>query len=252
MKTSMCAMDGNSLPLECGGLTPLFFRHFQKKAASSLRREATPWQASRRTPKYGQFVLALLLLSISGCATSNIDKPVASSAAQPLPWFLPDNVNMNHRALVTIHGRQFAWNGSLTGNTNDGLRLVITDTIGLVADLKLDRNGAVTVGRLSPYFKEEWVRSYIARDLAAVFFPVTPNPGGKETVRYIFNNDGTKLEKCEIRRGTRRVCGIVCSQHVQAQGRTKLLPTQFKISGEGYEVNLRILDTISPDKKAQP
>ena len=73
------------------------------------------------------------------------------------------------RALLTIHGRQFALNGYLALSPAGGKRLMVTESLGaMMADVLVKPDGKVYLMRPSR-LPEKYVRRFLVADLECLF-----------------------------------------------------------------------------------
>ena len=117
----------------------------------------------------------MLLLLMAGCATA----PPPPNLPRPAPPF-PADAMVTQRAVLTIHGRQFALNGYTLLSATNGLRLIMTENFGhVLADVLVKPDGSVQVVQAARPFRPEWVRRYVAADLVCLFGhgPETNCPG---------------------------------------------------------------------------
>ena len=83
----------------------------------------------------------MLLLLMAGCATA----PPPPNLPRPAPPF-PADAMVTQRAVLTIHGRQFALNGYTLLSATNGLRLIMTENFGhVLADVLVKPDGSVQV-----------------------------------------------------------------------------------------------------------
>jgi hypothetical protein len=119
-----------------------------------------------------RFVRLLVLLA-AGCA-SPLPQP-SSAPRQPRSGSFPADALVTQRAVLTVHGRQFALNGYLALSETGGRRLIVTEMFGLVlADVLVKRDGTVHVMRSSRMFRPAWIRRYVAADLECVWGGASP------------------------------------------------------------------------------
>ncbi|MEI6083899.1 MAG: hypothetical protein WCS70_06315 [Verrucomicrobiota bacterium] len=108
----------------------------------------------------------LLLLLLTGCAT--VPPPRK-------PVRVTTNALLTHRAVLTIHGRQFTFTGYLALSETNGLRLIMTSALGQVmADVLVKPDGAVYLMRPSPVLRREWIERYVVSDMRRYVEFLTP------------------------------------------------------------------------------
>ncbi|MCG3147541.1 MAG: hypothetical protein PCFJNLEI_00981 [Verrucomicrobiae bacterium] len=99
------------------------------------------------------FALTALLI---GCAT----------VPPPTPVRVSTDAFLTQRGVLTIRGRQFPLTGYLALSEHDGIRLIMTHTLGQVlADVLIKPDGAMHVMRPSPVLRREWIERFVAADL---------------------------------------------------------------------------------------
>lgn len=110
-------------------------------------------------------VALLLVLLMAGCVTA----PPPTTSAPPVARTFPANGLLTQRAVLTVHGRQFALNGYLALSEDGGARLIMTESFGgLVADVLVKRDGSMHVMRSSRVFPPDWIRRFVAADLDCI------------------------------------------------------------------------------------
>jgi len=138
-------------------------------------------------------LLPLVLLLAAGCASPPPPGPYVRPAGN-----FPAEGLLVQRALLTIHGRQFALNGYLALSPTGGKRLMVTENLGgLMADVLVKPDGKVYVMRSKELFPEKYVRRFLVADLECVFggsaaadCPVTmPAPD-----HYVIDRGGYRLD----------------------------------------------------------
>jgi hypothetical protein len=124
------------------------------------------------------FALPLVLLLAAGCATPPPTTHYSASAQSfPAEGFLVG------RALLTIHGREFALNGYLALSPSGGKRFVVTENLGAtLADVLVKPDGRVYIMKPNRLFPEKYVRRFMVPDLECVFGGAPPSANCPVTV----------------------------------------------------------------------
>jgi hypothetical protein len=112
------------------------------------------------------FLLPALLALLAGCATRPQDR------LPPTPAAFPADALITQRGVLSARGREFPLNGYLASSATGGRRLIVTENFGgVLADVLVKPDGAVTVLRSSRAIKPDWIRRHLAADLRCVFGP---------------------------------------------------------------------------------
>ena len=123
------------------------------------------------------FAGALLL---AGCAAPSWRQPAAilatpgdtaviSRARTTLTEAFPPAYEATQRVILTVKGKQYAYNAWLKAEADGSRRLVLYGPLGLMTELRMRPDAAVEVVRMTPLFRESWVREFVARDLRSLF-----------------------------------------------------------------------------------
>lgn len=105
-----------------------------------------------------------LSVILVGCATA--PAPELPRTERPFP---ADGL-VTQRAILTIRGRQFSFNGYLALSRGRGQRLLVTGNFGnVLADLLVKPDGRVHVMRSSSALRPHWIKRYVAEDLQCIF-----------------------------------------------------------------------------------
>jgi hypothetical protein len=225
--------------------------------------------------------LAALIL-LTGCATSRIGTGAAltppredqvsvfARAQQTLEHSFPPAYRATHRAVITMGRRQYVCDGFLTADPTNGVHLALVSTLGLVGEVRLGRDGAAEVVKVTPLFREDWSREYVLRDLRWLFAPagevhaVGALAGGqlmlasRETrdgvqAFYRFSADGRRWEELELRAPGRPVYRAVLTRSRQYEGWPRELPYEIRVEAGTYQLHLRVAElTIRSAAGAHP
>jgi len=211
---------------------------------------------------------ALLLLELaSGCAGRRTGAysvlpdnggagGAMAQARTTLAQLYPPQYRATQRAVITIGRKQFVCDGVLTVSPQGGQHLAVISTLGLVADVRVETNGAVELVRVTPLFNETWSREFVSRDLRQLFVPnLDLEIGGRLpderfvlesrptldacVSRYIFTASGDRLQEMEIARAGRRLYHVSVKRYHQFAGFRKEIPSEFEVVTPGYRLELR-------------
>jgi hypothetical protein len=109
-------------------------------------------------------LLPLLLLLAAGCASAPPMRHYSPAAGS-----FPAEGLLVQRALLTVHGRQFALNGYLALSPAGGKRLIVSESLGaIMADVLVKPDGKVYLMRPSR-LPEKYVRRFLVPDLECMF-----------------------------------------------------------------------------------
>ena len=135
---------------------------------------------------------ALLAALAGGCATQNhFTTPVVlpddgnhqaafSRAEQTIKNLFPARYRATQRAIVTAGGKQFTCDGLLEVSPAEGWHLAIVSSFGVVTDLRVKADGDCELLKVTPLFREDWSRRFVARDLRWLFVaPANLQPAGQ-------------------------------------------------------------------------
>jgi len=167
---------------------------------------------------------------------------------------------MRQRAILTVAGRQFVFDGHVTRRRDGTMRLVALNPVGVAAEIEAVPGGEPHVLRTGPGLRTEWVRAYMARDLVSIFGrvggeglravrtvdgrPALERPcekDGAETVRYIFRAGGERLEAIVKERGGRRPYLVTCGEHRESVSPRIAVPMFYRVRARRYQVDLRVV-----------
>ncbi len=190
------------------------------------------------------------------------------TARQNLANIFPAQYRSVQRAILTVAGKQFPCDGVLEVSTNAGWHLAIVSNLGLVAGLRVNRDGSCEVLQVTPLFRESWTRQFVARDVRRLFIPppefvsagrladdrlvcTAPESDGA-VARYIFSADGQQWQELEISRDGRREYHVVLRSYRTFAGTAHAVPAEMEVQAEGYQLHLRLVefdvkDFIAPE-----
>ncbi len=188
---------------------------------------------------------------------------------QNLASIFPAQYRSVQRAILTVAGKQFTCDGVLEVSTNAGWHLAIVSNLGLVAGLRVNRDGSCEVLQATSLFREAWTRQFVARDVRRLFIPppefvsagrladgrlvckTAPESDGA-VARYVFSADGRQWQELNVWRGGR------CEYHAEFRGyrvfagTAREAPAEMEVQAEGYQLHLRLVelnpkDSIAPE-----
>jgi hypothetical protein len=185
-------------------------------------------------------------------------------AHQCLANVFPAQYRLVQRAIITVAGKQFTCDGVLEASTNAGWHLAIVSNLGLVAGLRVNRNGSCEAVQVTPLFRESWTRQFVARDVRWLFMPppefvstgrladgrlickTAPESDGA-VARYIFSADGQRWQELDVWRGGRREYHAVLRGYRTFAGTAHALPAEMEVQAENYQLHLRLVELSLKD-----
>ncbi len=116
--------------------------------------------------KFAALILfSLALLLAAGCAHTE-----RSGGVQPARYVPPADGFQTHRAIFTVLGKQYSFNGYLALSHTGGKRLLVTENFGMVfADVLIKPDGKIYVFQSNKIFTPRRIKKYVAADLEALF-----------------------------------------------------------------------------------
>jgi hypothetical protein len=185
-------------------------------------------------------------------------------ARQNLASLFPPQYRSVQRALITVAGKQFTCDGVLEVSTNTGWQLAIVSNLGLVAGLRVNRDGTSEVLQVTPLFRESWTRQFVARDLRRLFIPppefvsagrladgrlvCEPAPESDGAVaRYVFSADGQQWQELEVSRAGRREYHAWLRGYRTFAGTTHAVPAEMEVQVESYQLHLHLVELSLKD-----
>ena len=248
----------------------------QSNVRADSRRLLRFWGSRREKTFSGILAFAFLL---SGCVSprSYLVAPLAGmpaheaeqTARQNVAGIFPPQYRSVQRAILTVAGKQFPCDGVLEVSTNAGWHLAIVSNLGLVAGLRVNRDGSCEVLQVTPLFREAWTRQFVARDVRRLFISppefvsagrladgrlvceTAPESDGA-VARDIFSTDGQRWQELEISRGGRREYHVVLRGYRTFPGTAHAVPAEMEVQAENYQLHLRLVeldvkDGIAPE-----
>jgi len=224
---------------------------------------------------------ALLAALAGGCATQNHfaappllpddgnGRAAFSTAKQTVKNLFPPRYRAVQRAIVTTGGKQFTCDGLLEVSPADGHHLALVSSFGVVTDLRVRADGGCELLKVTPLFREDWSRRFVARDLRWLFIaPADLQPAGRiagggvvlqtppdsdgVTARYIFSADGARWRELDLMRNGKTFYRAAPVDFREFDGVSAPIPGKFDVSAEAYRLELRTAELTVPKVEAQP
>jgi hypothetical protein len=212
-------------------------------------------------------LICVVLIVAAGCATrdriSSLDVlPVGgdsgtmrASALAAVGRMFPVHYRAAHRAIVTVQGRQFTCDGLLTVSPTEGYHLALVSSFGVVTDLRINPDRSTELLKVTPLFRADWSRDFVARDLRVLFVsPASLSLAGKladgrsvfaaprETdgteARYVFGGAG--WQELELRRDGKTVYHATIKHRRKFAPGGPEIPDTFEVVAESYRLDLRV------------
>ena len=222
---------------------------------------------------------ALLAMLTGGCATQNHFATLAVlpddghhqaaflRAEQTLKNLFPARYRATQRAIVTIGGRQFTCDGLLEVLPTEGCHLAIVSSFGVVTDLRVRADGGCELLKVTPLFREDWSRQFVARDLRRLFMaPANLRPAGQladdsvvlqtpqdasgVTAQYVFSADGARWRELDLMLDEKIFYRAVPKNFRKFPGTSAEIPGEFDVRADNYQLELRITE-LTVAKEAQ-
>jgi hypothetical protein len=228
------------------------------------------------------FLSAALLAALAGgCAAENHfvtprvlpeaghDEAARARAEQTIQNLFPAQYRAIQRAIVTAGGKQFTCDGLLDVSPAEGHHLALVSTFGVVTDLRVKANGECDVLKVTPLFREDWSRRFVARDLRRLFIaPANLRPAGRladgsvvletapdsagVTAEYTFSADGVRWQALDLIQNGSTIYRAVPRDFRKFAGTPVEIPGGFDVRAETYRLELRIAELDALQKEARP
>jgi hypothetical protein len=224
---------------------------------------------------------ALPVTLTGGCATRNHfatltvlpddgnNQAAFSRAEQTIKNLFPAQYCATQRAIVTAGGKQFPCDGLLEVSPTEGHHLAIVSSFGVVTDLRVKADGDCELLKVTPLFREDWSRRFVARDLRRLFIaPAILRPAGRladgsivlETApdsagvmaEYIFSADGGRWQGLDLIQNGTTIYRAAPKNFRTFSGTSAEIPGGFEVSAEAYRLELRIAELAAPKTEAPP
>jgi len=243
-----------------------------RHGAGSTRMQASAhgaqdwWRGARRI--CGFVGAALALWCTGGCLTGRAparwlvapaatgDAPAFAMAQQTVREAFPPVYRAAQRAIISVHGRQFVCDGVLTASPVEGWHLAVISTLGLVTDLRVKADGSTEVLKVTPLFRENWAREYVARELRWLFAPppaLVPvgrltdgrlvleaaSPADQLKARYACSADGRRWEALEVLSGEQALFHATMVRYGPFPGWPRAVPAEIEVDSGTHQLHLR-------------
>jgi hypothetical protein len=224
---------------------------------------------------------ALLVTLTGGCAMQNHfvtltvlpedgnNQTAFSRAEQTIKNLFPAQYRATQRAIVTAGGKQFTCDGLLKVSPTEGHHLAIVSSFGVVTELRVKADVDCELLKVTPLFREDWSRRFVARDLRWLFIaPANLRPAGQladgsvvlETApdsagvmaEYIFSADGVRWQALDLIQNGSTFYRAVPKNFRKFSGTSAEIPGGFEVSAEAYRLELRIAELAVPKTEVQP
>jgi hypothetical protein len=215
------------------------------------------------------WLAAVLIALTGGCATpthlatprilpDDGTHPAAFARAEAtLRQLFPARYRATQRAIVTVRGRQFTCDALLEVSPTGGLHLAIVSSFGVVTEVRVARDGGCELLKVTPLFREDWSRRFVARDLRWLFIaPASLQPAGQlvdgsvvlqtppdssgGTARYIFSADGTRWRELDLMQNDQSFYQAILENFRKFPGMTEEIPGRFEVGAEAYRLELQM------------
>jgi hypothetical protein len=192
-----------------------------------------------------------------------------SRAEQTIKDLFPPQYRATQRAIVTADGKEFACDGLLNVSPTEGHHLAIVSSFGVVTDLRVRADGESELLKVTPLFREDWSRRFVARDLRCLFvapanlrragrladdrlvLKTAPDSAGV-TAEYIFSPDGVRWQALDLMRNGTTFYRVEPKRFRKYLGASVEMPAEYEVSAEAYRLELRIAELVLPKAEAQP
>ena len=185
------------------------------------------------------------------------DTSAFATAQQTVREAFPSAYRATQRAIISVRQRQFVCDGLLTVSPAEGWHLALVSTLGLVTDVRVKTDGSLEVLKVTPLFREDWAREYVARELRWLF---TPPPGlapagrlndgrllleagsGRDGVkaRYACSADGRRWEELVVFNGSRQLFHAKVSSYRSFPGWPRAVPAEIEVDAGTHQLHVRI------------
>ena len=215
------------------------------------------------------FCAALVSVISVGCSTANhfADRTVLPDdgrhheamerAQETIAQLFPAQYRATQRAIITAGGKQFTCDGLLTVSPADGHHLALVSSFGVVTDLRVKADAPPELLKVTPLFREDWSRDFVARDLRRLFVPpVKLQPGGRLAdgrlvlasgpdaagvmAEYCFSADGARWQELDLVRAGKIVYHAEVKRYGKFPNVPVAMPVEFEVTAESYRLELRI------------
>jgi len=190
----------------------------------------------------------------------------SARAKQTIAHVFPDRYSAVQRAVISVAGRQFTCDSVLKTAPEQGCHLAIVSSFGTVTDLRVQTNGNVELLKVTPLFRADWSRHYVARDLRWLFLPpeqlesagrlpdgrpvwqTAPDASGI-SAEYIFSADGSHWEQLDLLMNGKTFYRARIKHYLTFPGMTSDIPDIFEVKAEHYQMELHIVQMKSEGQR---
>jgi hypothetical protein len=194
------------------------------------------------------------------------DTAAFARAQESVRQAFPPEYRATERAIITVRRRQFVCDGLLKVSSREGWHLAVVSTLGLVTEVRAKSDGSNEVLKVTPLFREEWAREYVAQELRYLFVPPAKlAPGGRlddgrlvldevessngAKRRYVCRADGGVWEELEVLEGNRRRFHATISSGRSLPGWPHLSPQEIEVKADTHQLHLRL--SLAPLEKGR-
>lgn len=199
----------------------------------------------------------------------NSGRDVAVQRAQAaIRHLFPARYNATQRAIVTVGGKQFTCDGLLTVSPMNGYHLALASAFGTVTDLRVRPDGRTELIKVTPLFRADWSRRFVARDLRWLFIPpdnlrlagrlangqlvlrAAPDSAGV-TAEYVFSSDGLRWRELDLARNGKIFYYVAVKHYWKFPAAAAEIPSEYKVTAKMYRLQLRITGISIPPVKPE-
>jgi hypothetical protein len=199
---------------------------------------------------------------------SERDITAFATARQTVCGAFPAFYQTTQRAIITVGRRQFACDGFLTVSPAEGWHLALISMLGLVTDVRVRNNGTTEVLKVTPLFRQDWAREYVAQELRWLFTPPPElAPAGRlrdgrlaleaksrvdgAKARYVCSADGSRWEELEVWDGPRRLFHAKVSGYRSFPGWPPAVPAEIELDAATHQLQVRTVAVASAASPAE-
>lgn len=213
------------------------------------------------------------LLVVGGCATAprfdslsvlpddGRNPEALQRAKQVIAHVFPPPFSAVQRAIISVAGRQFTCDGLLKSppSSTEGWHLVIVSSFGTVTDLRVQPDGGTELLKVTPLFRSDWSRDYVARDLRWLFMPPPELqssewlPDGRPVWQttadtagisgeYIFSANGSQWEELDLRKAGKTFYRVRIKHYLTFPDMIYPMPDVFQVDAEHYQMELHLVN----------
>jgi hypothetical protein len=222
-----------------------------------------------------RFLALIGAACVSGCSSCQVGPPltvlpdagrdgaVMARAQQTIAGLFPPRYRATQRAIITVGRQQFTGDGVLTVAPGEGCQLAVVSSLGAVTGLRVKPDGACELLKVTPLFREDWSRRFVAEDLRRLFLPPSLlEPAGRLAdgrlvlqtaadaeglqARYVFTADGGRWQELELVRDGRSVYHASVRRYRAFAGVPGDVPGEFEVNAGSHRLELRITELSVP------